>query len=264
MDVRSGALRRKRGQPLWASFRENSHELRHYLLMVGIIVSIAWLMSCSGGGSSSSSGSTPGTTAVSLAGIELPAEISAVPPAEDATGRMVASSNLSLRSNLRALTRAAGDSGTDYSEATTSKYVEEHTLEQFNIIEQVLGALNQTHFADAENINNGAYKCIVAWEDEQDGIEVKGLEPWIVQSDQIVEDGQDLIRARAWIEEQEEDGTQLVKAEFKVFESATKNDDGSYEDYGVWEVNVKFDESGEDFFAASVPHFALGSQQPRF
>ena len=60
------------------------------------------------------------------------------------------------------------------------------------------------------------------------------------------------MRARAWIEEQDEGGTELVKAEFKIYPAPTKNDDGSYADYGQWDLNVKFGDDGTtDFFAAS-------------
>ena len=200
-----------------------------------------------------SSSSTPsGSGAAAVSGFAVPSEISAVPPAGGAGGALVGSLNRSLSSSLRALSRAAGDPGTDYSQATTTKYVEEHALEQFEILEQVMKAIDQTHYSDAENIGAGPYKSMVAWEEEMNGIDVKQLEPWIVQSDQILENGQFVLRARAWIEEQEAGETTLVKAEFKVYEPATQAADGSYSDYGVWTLNVKFDDAGTDFFAASA------------
>jgi len=148
--------------------------------------------------------------------------------------------------------KAATDPNTDYSKALTQKHVNEHTLEQFDIIEQVLSALGQTHYADEGNIGQGAYKVMVAWQDEQNGIETKTLEPWIVQSDIIVEDGQNVTRARAWIEEVEGGQKKLVKAEFKIYAAATQAADGSYSDYGVWTLNVKFGDAATDFFAASA------------
>ncbi len=152
--------------------------------------------------------------------------------------------------------KAATDPNTDYSKATTQKFVNEHTLEQFEIIEQVLGALGQTHYADEGNIGQGAYKVMVAWQDEQNGIETKTLQPWIVQSDIIVENGQNVTRARAWIEEVEGGQKELIKAEFKITTAATQAADGSYTDYGAWTLNVKFGdgEAGAvtDFFAASA------------
>ncbi len=246
MHVGFGKLKTQRKLTHGSKVRRSSPKLKPCWFMVGVMVSLALLMSCSGSGGGGGGG------AEAVAGFEVPDEISVVPPAEDAEGHTTATSNLSLKASLKSLARAAADAGTDYSEAKTSKYVEEHTLEQFEIIEQVLQAINQTHYADAENIDNGPYKSIIAWEDEQNGIDVKQLEPWIVISEYIEEDGQDVLRVRAWIEEQEEDETLLVKAEFKIYESATKNADGSYQDYGVWELNVKFDDDAEDFFAASA------------
>lgn len=196
-----------------------------------------------------SSSSDPTSTAAT-SGYEVPSEISAVPTSLSAATASL--SNLSLRAKLNSLGRAAADPGTDYSEAATSRYVEEHTLKQFAIIEQVLGALDQTHYADATNIGADPYKAMVAWEEEEDGRNIKQLEPWVVHSQQITENGQLILRVRAWIEEQEEGGTLLGKAEFKIYTSATRNADGSYQDYGVWTMYVKFDETGEDYFAATA------------
>ncbi|MBW2058955.1 MAG: hypothetical protein JRJ26_15820, partial [Deltaproteobacteria bacterium] len=211
---------------------------------------------CLGGCTGSSGTTSTGTSAITTSGYSVPSKVSAVPTSESASGQTVATSSLSLRGKLRSLSAlsasSATDPGTDYSQAQTDKYVEEHTLAQFDIIEQVLGALNQTHYADAENINNGPYLAMVAWEDEQDGREVKKLEPWIVDPEQIVENGQNVLRVRAWIEEEDEGEISYIKAEFKIYSPATKRADGSYADYGVWTLNVKFDEAGEDFFAASA------------
>jgi hypothetical protein len=219
----------------------------------------AWLAGCGGSSSSSTpstSTDTPSTSTVTTSGYTVPTKVSAVPTSEGASVQGLASSGISLKSKLKALSHpaasAATDPGTDYSEAETSKYVEEHALEQFDIIEEVLGAINQTHYADAENINAGPYLAMVAWTDEQDGREIKQLQPWIIDSAQIVENGQNVLRVRAWIEEEDEGETCLIKAEFKVYAPATKRADGSYADYGVWTMNVKFDDTGEDFFAASA------------
>jgi hypothetical protein len=205
-------------------------------------------MACSGG-----NGGATAPDAAAVAGFEVPEKISAIPTNEDAAGTTGASASLGFAASLRAFASALTDPDSDYNQAQTITYVEEHALEQFNIIEQVLGALSQTHYADEENIGAGPYKCMVAWEDEQDGRNIKQLQPWIVESEAILENGQNVLRARAWIEEIDEDEIELIKAEFKVYEPATKYDDGSYADFGVWTMMVKFDEDGEnDFFAASA------------
>lgn len=225
------------------------------LLILALIVCLGlWLGGC--GGTSGSSSTPTGTSTITTTGYTVPTKVSAVPTSESASGQTLSSLNLSLKGKLKTLSNltasAATDPGTDYSNAQTSKYVEEHTLEQFAIIEQVLGALNQTHYADAGNINQGPYLAMVAWEDKQDGRDIKKLEPWVIDSQQIVENGQNVLRARAWIEEEDQGQISHIKAEFKVYAPATKKADGSYADYGVWTMNVKFDETGNDFFAASA------------
>jgi len=251
-------LTTSRRREIMKGLRSIIKNLRNICLIGVIALGLMTIVGTGGGGDSATSTTTTDTTSTdttvseTLATLdwELPREISAVPTSLNAVS---SSSNLSLRASLAVLARLATDEGTDYTEAHTKKFVEEHSLKQFDIIETVLGALAQTHYADAENINNGPYKAIVAWEDEQNGVDIKQLEPWVVDSQQIEEDGEPVLRVQAWIEEVEEGETQLVKAEFKIYTPATRNDDGSYSDYGVWIMNVKFDETGEDdYFAASA------------
>ncbi len=155
-------------------------------------------MSCSDGGSS---GSSTSSGAADLASFTMPTEISAVPVDTDATDASLAF-NRSFSSNLRALARAATDAGTDYSEAETRKYVEEHALEQFSFLDSVWNALSQTNYTD--EIGNGPFKAMVEFQDEEEGTNKKSLEAWVCQSDAIVgSDGNSYLRARAWIEEQD-------------------------------------------------------------
>lgn len=202
---------------------------------------------CSGGGSNSST--TSSTTSTLSTGFDVPTEISAVPTNQ--SGSSKAHSKGSLKSAVLAL-YAATDAGTDYSNAVTVKFVNEQVLEQFGIIEQVLNALAQTKYGDAANINAGPYKAMVAWQDEQNGIQTKSLEPWVVDSAMIIENGVDVNRVRVWIEQAEDGAVQVVKAEFKITASATRRSDGSYSDYGAWTMNVKFGDSTQDFFVASA------------
>lgn len=199
------------------------------------------LVACNSGGGSSST--------VAGVGLEMPTEISAVPASGGGSSKLVA--------GLMAL-GAAADPGTDYSNAQTVRFVNEPTLEQFEIIEEILAAIAQTHYADSENIGTGPYKAMVAFQDEQNGIETKTLEPWIVQSDLITENGQTVNRLRAWIEENMDGQMRTIKAEVKIYEAATKNADGSYADYGVWTINAKFDDTGTNFFAAEASRGSNG------
>jgi hypothetical protein len=211
-----------------------------------LILSLS-LAACGGGGGGGGSSSGGG---LQSAGFEVPTEISAVPT--NLSGSVGGVTKPGLKSKLSALKRAATDPNTDYSKAKTVKFVNEHTLEQFDIIEEVLSAIRQTNYADPANVNQGPYKVMVAWQEERDGIETKTLEPWVVDSAMIRENGRDVNRLRAWIEENREGITMLIKAEFKIYQSATQREDGSYSDYGVWTLNVKFGDSATDFFAASA------------
>ncbi len=226
------------------------------VVLVGLFF-ILFTSGCGGGGSSSSStadsSSTTTTSTPETTGYEVPEKISVIPTSETARNRTSASLNRSLRASFRFLARAAADPDTDYSKAETRRYVEEHSLEQFDTIEQVLNALDQTYYGDAGNIGADPYKVMVAWEDKEEGRSIKQLEPWVIESDQIEENGQNILRVRAWIEEQGDAGPELIKAEFKIYNSPTKKDDGSYADFGVWTINVKFDELGVDnFFVATA------------
>ena len=229
------------------STRDQSWKWALNSLVLVLVVVFGFFCIVATGGSSGSSSSISSTPATS--GYELPTKVSAVPTSDEAD----AAAYLSFRGKLHALALlGATDPGTDYSEAVTDRWVEEHALEQFAIVEEVLGALAQTHYSDAGNIGNGPYKCMVAWEEESNGHDIKQLQPWIVRSDNIQEDGQDVLRIRAWIEEVDQGEIFENKAEFKIYSPATKKDDGSYQDFGVWTMNVKFDDDGNDFFAASA------------
>jgi hypothetical protein len=208
--------------------------------VVGGILGLA-LAACNSGGGSSST--------VTGVGLEMPTEVSAVPASGSGSSKLVAA--------MMAL-GAAADPGTDYSNAQTVRFVNEPTIEQFEIISEILDAVAQTHYADAENIGAGPYKAMVAFQDEQNGVATKTLEPWVVQSDLITESGESVLRLRAWIEENMDGQTQTIKAEIKIYEAATKNTDGSYADYGVWTINAKFDDTGTNFFAASAARGSSG------
>ncbi|MEW5756601.1 MAG: hypothetical protein AB1810_09880 [Pseudomonadota bacterium] len=214
------------------------------------------LAACGGGGSPSDGAqtNTDGEVLSSLStGYTLPSEISAVPTDNSGSG---AALNRAFSSHLRAWARAAADlpATTDYAKAQTRKYVEERELEQFDIIEQVLGAVAQTNYADAAVVNQGPYTAMITWVEDRDGREIKTIEPWVVDSRMIVENGKDVNRVLVWIEEPDENNPgamRMVKAEFKIYAAATVNSDGSFADYGDWDLNVKFNDSGSDYFVAS-------------
>jgi len=238
--------------------------MKNKLLLTGLTAGIVLaLTGCGGGGGGSTTTSTTTTPSTNSSGETLsslttgytvPTEISAVPAASGSGGAYLRSA----RSFRGYAARAVGDLSTtsDYAQAVPKRYIEEDALEQFDVLEQVLNAVSQTHFADAENVNAGPYKAMVAWEEEQDGRSIKQLQPWVIDSRMIVDDqGRDVNRVLAWIEAPDPysttDGKELIKAEFKVYESATIDADGTITDYGQWDMNVNFGDDPDDFFTAS-------------
>jgi hypothetical protein len=153
-----------------------------------------------------------------------------------------------------------GAADSDYNQATTAQYVEERTLEQFNIIETIMKSLAQTNYAYPANINQGPYKAMVAWEEKGNGgRDIKKLEPWVVDSRLIKGQGPsgsnvDINRILVWITEEDPNNagkTRLIKAEFKIYTEASFNTAGEVTDYGEWDMNVKFNDLATEYFAAS-------------
>ena len=239
------------------SMNNGKQRYGHRLIALLVTASLVGLTAC--GGSSSSSGSSGGTVPEGLTSYVMPDEISAVPTAgtQDV-------SRAYQPSVFRAFARyAAADlpAESDYHTAGSRKYVEEHTLEQFDILEDVLTALNQTHYYD--QIGQPAYRAMVVQVGGDGEQAQKTLEPWVVESDIIDQNGNVVelananangdydLRVRCWIEEEDDGGVQLIRAEFVITDPPTQNPDGSFADYGQWHLNVKFGEGNDDFFAAT-------------
>jgi len=170
-----------------------------------------------------------------LSGYTIPSEISAVPAGDDTSSPQDVSSDTQL---------SAAAAGTDYANAKTAVYVEENVLKQFEQLKNILEAIDQTNYE--EEIGNGPYKAMVAMMEESDGREQKMLQTWVVQSDAAKEDGENYLRVRAWIATQYEQDAPMIKAEIKVYTPPTRNADGSYQDYGKWEMHVKMDATREE------------------
>jgi len=199
---------------------------------------------------SSSGTEASGSDAVlaKLSGYTMPSEISAVPATGDGDTPAEIGSIVSLP--------AAAD-GTDFSNARPRVYVEETLLKQFDNLENVLEAIDQTNYED--EIDTGPYRAMVAMNEESEGRSQKVLESWVVQSEAVKEDGVNFLRVRVWIEKQFESNAPVTKGEIKVYTPPTRNADGSYSSYGKWEMNVKMDATGEeDYFVASCEPGADG------
>ena len=212
----------------------------------------AGLVSCGGGGSTATA--TPAAPPVAppaarSTGFAVPSEISPVSTVQ-AAGSIQKTLAKALRSSAAvvAADTAGQAAGTDYSDAATSRYVTEHALDQFSIIETILNAIEQTHYADAANINQGPYKSLVTWQQASNGSDSVSIQTWIVDSRMVQENGQDVNLIQAWID----DSGQKIRALFRITASATKRADGSYQDYGKWTLNVKFMDTANSFFEAKA------------
>ncbi|MCG8382128.1 MAG: hypothetical protein MJA28_07925 [Gammaproteobacteria bacterium] len=228
--------------------------LKHFTLSASVVLALA---ACESGtevstnneNESNSNNNEEEIVSSATAGIALPTEISAVPIQKNNPSL----SKASFSNRLMALSNSTAElsQDSDYHTTATRKYIEERALEQFDIIEQLLKAIGQTHYADASVINQGPYTAIITWEDEQDGRDIKTLQPWVVESKMILENDVEVNRVQAWIEEPDRDNPgqiRLLKAEFKVYSAATTAEDGTYTDYGNWELNVAFNEEASSFF----------------
>lgn len=247
-----------------------------------IATTIALILGGCGGGGSDTTDTTntntnsDGETLSSITvGIDIPSQIEAVPASSSSSqgaSLRAALGRLSLKANASNVSEL--DDTSDYAEAEGSLYVEERALEQFDIIEEVFGALEQTNYADPDNVNQGPYKAMIAWEGEENGRDIKQLQEWTVDSRMIVMDlpsdvtrntTGDVNRLLAWIPERDRDTgeEEMVKAEFLIYSAPETATDGSLIDYGEWDMNVLMDASAEgvdsipstgadNFFAASA------------
>ena len=236
------------------------------MVMKGVAMAVTLaLAGCGGGGDSTTTTSSDSGDTTLTKGFSLPSEISAVPASNSASTRSVAPVS-SFGGAVRALTASLLPADSDYANAVSRTYIEEPALEQFDIIEQVLKSVAQTNYAD--EVGNGPYDAVITWEEDQDGVDVKSLQTWTVQSDMV--DGthpdtgvaQQVNVVKAWIPEVDPETGQemLIKAQFDIYASANVAADGSFTDYGEWDLNVYFDAdpNGVDaadpqgFFAASA------------
>ena len=220
-----------------------------YRLMVACVAGSLFAAACggssagSGGGGGGGGGGTSGTTS----GIAVPKEISALPIKAAGTASLVASTGQAL------------DASSDYSTATTVKYVDEQALSQFDILNTIFNALGQTHYADPENLGQGPYGAMVSWVEDHGDSQQKQIKPWVVDSTMATESGKPVNVVQVWMLETMGDGQlHLIRVELRIYEAPTQRADGSYADFGVWTLNAKFDDSGSRYFTASASHGESG------
>ena len=218
---------------------------------------VGGVVSCGGGGKSATPTATPAPPAVRTTGFAVPTEVT---PVSTGTASKAAARTGGFSGALAALAssiqpEAYSDAGTDYSTAATVRFVSEQSIDQFSIIETILNAINQTHYADAANVGAGPYKSIVSWQQNNQGNQGVDIQTWIVDSSIITVNAQPVNQVNAWIE----DSGQLIRAQFKISASANQAADGSYLDYGVWTLQVKFDAADTLYFTAKATVDATGA-----
>ena len=209
-----------------------------------------------------SKGTAPGGAAgggqSGVTGIAVPKEISAL-PTKSAAGNALTYSSTSAALRAASKKKLATDSGTDYSEAQTFKFVDEQALSQFGIFNTIFKALGQTHYADPENVDAGPYGAMVDWEDKGGSSTGKQLIPWVVDSKMTTDaSGKAVNQVKVWMQDTSDGKTRLIKVALDIYEAPTQRADGSYADYGVWNINAKFDEDATGYFAASCTRDASG------
>lgn len=222
---------------------------RNWWRMLAAVSLAGVLSACGGGGGGGTAAGTPETPAA-VAGIQLPTEVSAI-AADNGSVQMQG-----FGARIRALTAAAAalPAGSDYATVKTAKYVDEPTLKVFGIIETILKAIAQTNYADPANVGASEaaavpYKAIVAWEEDNNGRAEKQMQEWVLKSFMTTENNQEINVVHVWINQPEE----LIKVECKIFQAPTQNADGTYLDYGKWQISAGFVDdqgnSGGSFYA---------------
>jgi hypothetical protein len=212
------------------------HGRRWWRLLAALSL-VSVLSACGGSGGGSTPAGTSETPAAVVAGIALPTEVSAI----SADNGSVQVQGFGAR--IRALAAAAAElpAGSDYATVKTIKYVDEPTLKVFGIIETILKAIAQTNYADPANIGASEaeavpYKAIVAWEEDNNGRAEKQMQEWVLKSFMSTENNQEINVVHVWINQPEE----LIKVECKIVQAPSQNADGTYLDYGKWQINAGF------------------------
>jgi hypothetical protein len=216
------------------------------------VIAMALVAVGCGGATGGGGGVTPPPTPVpGLVGIPLPTEVSAVPPRASVGG----SSTLHSLASLVTLPGAS----TDYGKAVARKYVDERAVNQFEVLNTIFNAIAQTRYADEANLNIGPYAAIVTWLDDSNGVQVKKLQKWIVDSRRT--DAQSPNALQIWMPDMTVGGqgqTALVQANLVITTAPVQNLDGSYRTFGAWRMDVSAPEVAGWHFVAQAEMDASG------
>lgn len=232
---------------------------RSWTALLAVLLTVACSKGTAPTGSAPGDNTTGGGVSASVGGIAVPKEISALPTKSTSGNALSSGTERRVLQRTRA-TMLATDSGTDYSQAQTFKFVDEQALSQFSIFNTIFKALGQTHYADPENVGHGPYGCMVDWDDKGGSTTGKQLVPWVVDSRMTTDSsGKQMNEVQLWMQMNMGDGQlHVIKIDLDIYAAPTQLADGSYADYGVWKLNAKFDEAASGYFVASSDHDADG------
>jgi hypothetical protein len=221
-------------------------------LLVVLAALVSSGVGCGGGGSAGAGGGGGGGTGpAGLAGIPLPSEVSALPTNSSPPATAMARAAQIRRAAL------VPPAGSDYAQAVTQKFVSEQALSQFDILNTIFTALAQTHYDDPANVNGPAYTAIVSWVEKNQGQDQKRLVKWTVLSTRASDTAPNVVDA--WFTMPMGDGTPqnfMVKA--VITSAPVPNPDGSYSDYGEWQITAQLEGTMPFEFVASAVRDAQG------
>jgi hypothetical protein len=234
-------------------------------LAAGLAFSV-FLGGCGGG--SGSGGGRGG------AGLAMPSELSAVAVSRD-VGASVRAGRLAQPAGIyqtiiqhRKKSGAAADpdnlpTDSDYRRARVRKFVEVRTLEVFGVIDRLFDAFLQTRYDDAANVGAGWYKCIVAFEDEDEaGAARTELMEWYVHSTMVGAGNRTVHRVKVKILEPDGGGgTRSVRCQVDIRRAPAGNLDGTLADLGDWEIRAAIGAEGgegDEFFRAAAVTLGAG------
>lgn len=234
------------------------------------------LVACGGGGGGGSSSTTTTTTTTTSDDLstsearayQVPSEISAVPVSSSSSNNPARALRTLFRSArdakaLQTLQDQNGvtvtlDDSSDYMNAVPRKYIEIRALDEaFSVIGQVMSALKQTQYWDESVLNQGPYQAMIGWDDEQMGQEIKQIQKWTIDAsydgdgaNPYADNG--VFTVKVWVPD-DENPDEYIKALFTIYAGATTDETtGEVTDFGIWDMNVKFDDTGSEFFVATA------------
>ncbi|RLI48676.1 MAG: hypothetical protein DRP09_21220, partial [Candidatus Thorarchaeota archaeon] len=217
--------------------------------VLGLLVLVFFpLLLAACGGESSSGGSSSSSTTGTVSALKVAEKVSVV-DAKESTSSGIVSKIKPLKIGITKLSPSDLPSNSDYFKDETFVYVEERSIDAFNIVNEILCALAQTKYD--EMLNKGTYKaqidinqCSTNNDDvsnagqqslnQTSGSTMPDYEMWIVNSSRADNNSPQIVKA--WIHE-ESDGAEPEKM---IFVKMTITEGVSATNpYGIFTLNFK-------------------------